>query len=258
MAERPRAMDERIAERRAEVRRDEQLRRRRRTVRVAVALLVLVVLVAVERSPLVGLEEIEVVGTERLTAAEVREAADLAPGTSTLRLRLRAVEERVAGLPLVAAADASRVDPLTVRIAVTERVPALRLTGDPGWLLDREGTVLAPADGSVEVPAGAVRVVASGEVPAPGEGPEGGSPLAAAVGTWRGLTGALRAEVTLVRADAAAEVLLELRDGTEVRWGRAERHDEKSRALGAVLEDLAGAQVTTIDVTAPGRPSVAP
>lgn len=252
------SIDERIAARRAQVRRDRRLARRRRTFAVAITLLVLVVLVAVERSPLVGLERVEIVGVDRVSEAAVRDAAQLALGTSTLRLRLGAVEERITELPLIRTATARRLDPLSVRIEVEERQPALQVSGDDDVLLDREGVVLGPADGSIEIPSGVVPVEVVDEVPAPGERPEQGSPLDGAVRTWRGLSGPLRVEVASFAADAQGRLTLQLQQGTEVRWGAAERTDEKVRALGAVLEDLAGTSVEAIDVTAPGRPAVEP
>jgi cell division septal protein FtsQ len=56
----------------------------------------------------------------------------------------------------------------------------------------------------------------------------------------------------------ADDLDLELDDGTLVHLGRADRMDEKARALGAVLEDLDGRPVAAIDVRAPGRPVVIP
>jgi cell division protein FtsQ len=245
-------IDERIAERRRKVRGERRRWRLRRTLVVVLLLVFVVALVLVERSALVGLEEIEVAGTQRLEPADVLEAADLALGTSTLRLRLGAVEERVEELALVREASARRLDPLTVRIEVTERQPSLNLRGgDDRRLVDRDGIVLAEGwvDGLPEVrlPEGA---------PAPGEEVGADAALANAHQAWRSLSGPLRAEV--VRYDAAGpdELTLRLRSGTEVRFGRAERVDEKVRALGAVLDDVAEVEVAVIDVRAPTRPVI--
>ncbi|WP_052667693.1 cell division protein FtsQ/DivIB [Nitriliruptor alkaliphilus] len=247
-------IDDRIAERRREVRRERQVARRRRTLTTVGVVLLLVAIWAVERSPLVGLESIEVVGTDRLTEDDVLEAVDLELGTSTLRLRLGRVEERVEALALVATADARRLDPLRVRIEVVERVPVLVARGDGRELLvDRTGLVLAP--GSVD---GLPAVRLAEAPPPPGErGPDRG-PLAEAVTAWRGLSGPLRAEVVRYDAREAGELDLELRSGVTVRFGRAERIDEKVRALGAVLEDVGDTPVSTIDVRAPARPVVVP
>lgn len=247
-------IDDRIAERRREVRQDRQRSRRRRTTALVGVVLAVVALVAVERSPLVGLESVEVTGTDRLTEEEVLEAGDLELGTSTLRLRLDRVEDRVEALPLTLAADARRVDPLRVRIEVTERVPVLVAhAGADRALVDRSGQVIA--SGEVD---GLPTVRVAGDLPAPGErGPEGG-PVDVAVSTWRGLSGPLRAEVVRYEPGPSEDLDLQLRSGVTVRFGRPERIDEKVRALGAVLEDVGDTRVTAIDVRAPARPVVVP
>lgn len=251
-------IDDRIAARRRTVRADRRAVRRRRTVRVLVAVLVLAALVLVERSPLVGLESVTVTGVERLEVAQVRDVAQLEPGTSTLRLRLGAVERRVTELPLVASVTARRVDPLTVEIAVVERTPVFRTAGSDPHLLDRAGTVIAPADGSVDVPDGLVELSIGGDPPQLGSTPGAGTATGSGVRVWRELTGPLRVEIEAVDVSGGGEVSLSLRTGVEVLIGRAERIDEKARALGAVLEDLDDTAVRRIDVTAPNRPAVTP
>lgn len=247
-------IDERIAERRREVRRERQRRRRRRTITVVVVLALVAAFWAVERSALVGLESIEVTGVDRLSEEAVLEAADLELGTSTLRLRLGRVEERIGRLPLVRDVDASRLDPLRVRIEVTERQPVLVARGGGQQVLvDRTGVVMMA--GELD---GLPVVRLAEEPPAPGErGPADGG-LAAAVTTWRELSGPLRTEVVDLDARDPADLDLQLRSGVRVHLGRAERIDEKVRALGAVLEDVGDTDVTVIDVRAPARPAVVP
>jgi cell division protein FtsQ len=256
----PRApIDDRIAARRREVRRDRQVTRRRRTFTVVGLLALLGLLVVIESSPLVGLEDVVVVGTDRLTEDEVRQAAGLELGTSTLRLRLGQVEERVAALPLVGTVEARRADPLSVTIAVGEREPALLAAGDgEEVLLDRTGTAIAPADGSVPVPDGLVTVALPDAPPALGRTGAESSPVVAAVRTWRNLSGPLRSSVARLVVDDAREVTLDLDSGVEVRFGRAERFDEKVRALGVVLEDVGDTRISAIDVRAPTRPVAIP
>ncbi len=246
-------IDERIAERRREVREQRRRARLRRTKVVVAGLLLVVALVALESSPLVGLEEVEVVGTEQLESGEVRDAADLALGTSTLRLSLDEAERRVEDeLPLVRSATAQRTDPLTVRIEVTERQAALTVRGGGREVLvDRTGAVIA--EGSRP---GLPTVELASEPPAPGADVEGTPALANAHAAWRGLSGPLRAATVSYRARGEDELTLELEEGTRVRFGPADRLDEKVRALGAVLEDAADADVTEIDVRAPSAPVV--
>lgn len=245
-------IDERIAERRRGVREDARRSRLRRTVTVVVVALLVAGLVAVERSPLVGLEEVRVAGADRLTEAEVRDASELELGRSTLRLRLGRVERRVERLPLVRAADARRLDPLTVLIEVVEREPALVVEGGGATrLVDREGVVMQ--DEELE---GLPRVSLDEEPPAPGETVGEVAALRNAFAAWRALSGPLRTEVVHYEAGGPDDLSLRLASGVQVRFGRAERVDEKVRALGVILEDAGDEEVSEIDVRAPSAPVV--
>jgi len=250
-------IDERIAERRAAVRDHQRRWRLRRTLWLVGLLVVLAAVVAVERSALVGLEEVTVGGVERLDPDTVREAAALELGTSTLRLPLRAAAERVRALPLVAAVEAGRVDPLTVHLEVEEREPVLTVRGeDSARYLDRAGVIIDEVGEDEDSSAVGPEIVLGSEPPAVGEQADAAPALGNAHTTWQGLSGPLRAEVIRYRADGPDELTLELRNGIQVRFGRAERIDEKVRALGAVLEDVGTTPVEMIDVRAPSAPVV--
>lgn len=248
-------VDERIAERRREVRAERRRARLRRTITVTVVLVLLAVAYAIERSPLVALAEVRVEGNQRLQAAEIRSAADLELGTSTLRLHLADARRRVEALPLVHDATVRRIDPLTVLITVTERIPTAVLRGaDGAVLVDDEGVVVAAGsqDGLPVIDLADANAPALGasvdEVPAAGN----------AHRVLEELPGPLRSEVDRYVALAADDVELRLVSGIRVAFGRAERIDEKARALGAVIEDLDGRTVTAIDVRAPMTPVVVP
>lgn len=248
-------VDERIAARRAEVRDERRRRRLRRTVLVVTLLVVVALLALVERSDLVALAEIRVEGTERLDAREVRRATGLELGTSTLRLPLDRAREQVEALPLVHSATVGRLDPLTVEVRVVERVPVAVVEADGDRVLvDDEGVVLAT--GAEE---GLARIVlTSGQLPEPGARLARHPAAANAHSAWGQLPGALRSRVERYVARAPDELTLELTEGVVVQFGRADRVDEKARALGAVLEDLEGREVAEIDVRAPSRPTVVP
>lgn len=248
-------VDERIAARRAEVRDDRRRRRLRRTVLVVVLLTLGAVAVLVERSSLVALAEVRVDGTQRLSPDSVRTAADLELGTSTLRLPLDRARERVEELPLVHTAEVRRVDPLTVLIDVTERVPAAVVVhGGRSVLVDGDGVVVA--EGREEgLP---VIEVADEALPDPGDDLSRTPAAANAHAALAALPGPVRSLVATYVAEGPDELELRLLDGTRVRFGRAERVDEKARALGAVLDDLQERTVEAIDVRAPGRPVVVP
>jgi len=247
-------IDERIARRRRAVRAEQRRRRLRRTLAALVGLVVVALLVVAERSSLVALERVEVVGVDRLDQDAVRDAADLALGSSTMRLGLGAATERVVDLTLVRRATIDRTGPRSVRIEVEERRPVLTVRGaGTEVLVDRDGWVID--GGSVD----GVPIVTLRRRP-----PDVGSPvaedpaLANAFVAWRGLSGPLRARVVGLDAVSDAELTLRLDTGERVRFGRAERLDEKARALGAILEDLGDVRVATIDVRTPTAPVVVP
>lgn len=244
-------VDERIARRRRDVREDRRRRRLQRTVVAAVLLAVAVALLVVERSPLVALAEVRVTGTDVLDPGEVVAAADLSLGTSLLRMPLAAARERVEALPRVREADVVRVDPVTVEIRVTERVATLEARrGTNSVVVDEDGIVLARggADGLSLV------VVRDGPLPAPGESVSSNRALANAVAFDRDLPGPTRSLVRAIRAEDEDRAVLVLSSGIRVEVGRADQVEAKARALAAVLEDIDGREVASIDVRAPSAP----
>lgn len=252
------AVDERIAERRREVRADRRRARLRRTLTVLAFLAVLGVGYAIERSPLVALSEIQVTGAERLDPDAVIAAADLELGTSTLRLDLGAAEERVRALPAVRSVDASRVDPLTVRLTVEERVPVLAVSaGGQRVIVDGDGVVVAEGAEDGLVP---VLLPVGRDLPAPGEDVAALPVLAAAHRVHAGLPSELRQRVARIEAHGPDDVDLRLRmpagEPVLVHLGRPDRLDEKARALAAVLADVRDVPVAEIDVRAPATPVV--
>jgi len=245
-------IDDRIAERRQEIRDDRRRRRLRRTVILVAVFTVAILVILIERSPLVGLEEVQVTGIEQLTDDQVRDAADIPLGTSTLRLGLGPAADRVTVLPLVREATARRIDPLTVVIEVVERRPVLVADdGDHQVLIDRDGVVIA--EGGIDA---LPWVRLDGGVPVAGATVQDHPALHNAHRAWEGLSGPLRARVQRYDAAAVDDLALVLDDGVEVRFGRADRVPEKARALGAVLEDVGSTPITRIDVRAPGAPVV--
>lgn len=247
-------IDEKIAERRREVREGRRRTRLRRTLTMGALLVIVIALVMVERSALVGLEEVRVAGAERLDDDEVRAATGLQLGTSTLRLRLGRVEQRVEELAVVREASARRLDPLTVLVEVVEREPTLVAAGaGRRVLVDRDGVVID--EGGHD---GLPLVRLDTAPPEVGESAEEHPGLANAVRAWRGLTGPLRAQVVRYDAAGADDLMLRLETGIDVRFGRAQRIDEKARALGVILEDVGDAQISEIDVRAPSAPVVVP
>jgi len=136
---------------------DEKTERRRRRLRWRRLLIAGCLLAAVAgalllyRSPLLRVDEVEVVGTKYVAAEQIREIAGL-DGESMFSVPLSEAEERIVALPLVKGAKARLAWPNKVRIEVVEREPwgYWDLAGT-AYAIDTDGVVLSgvePAKGT--------------------------------------------------------------------------------------------------------------
>lgn len=245
-------MDERISARRAAVRASRRRARLRRTLLGLLGLAVLAAGVVAERSGLLAVARIDVVGLERLERADVLDAAGVALGDPVLRIRTGRAADAVEALPLVRRAEVDRTGPTRLRVAVEERRPVLVAAGrGRAVLLDRDGVAVAPGDEP-----GLPVVELTAAPPDVGRGTIDDAALANAHRVWVGLSGPLRGRVVRLLAPSPDELELVLDSGVRVRFGRAEDLAEKVRALGAVLADTADSAVTVIDVRVPGVPTI--
>jgi cell division protein FtsQ len=245
-------VDERIARRRADVRSARRMIRLRRTLLALTLLTLAGAGVWFERSEHATVVDVQVQGTSRLEQQDVITISGVSVGDAALRLRPSSVARDVEQLALVRTADVRRVGLRTVVIDVVERAPvytvAYRTTA---VLVDRDGLVIyrGREDG---IPV--VRVVTP--PPVPGDPVAAHGALANAHRAWTGLSGPLRSRVVAMRAPDIEGLEMTLDTGEVVRFGRAEQLEEKIRALGAILDDVAGSEVVLIDVRVPGFPVV--
>jgi cell division protein FtsQ len=219
-------------------------RRRRRVRRALTALAVLLPMLGlawlVLLSPVLAVDDVEVVGTARLAPEQVVVAAAVEPGTPLARVDVGDVAARVrAELAVAADVRVRRVWPTTLRLQVTERSPvAFAATEGGALLVDGEGVGFAtdPAP-----PPG----VPSLELAAPG--PDDPA-TRAALTVLAELPPWLREQVVALRAGTASDVRLQLADGRGVVWGEPGEAATKATALGTLL----GMEGTEFDVSAPG------
>ncbi len=246
-------VDDRIVQRRQLVRRERRRDRLHRTIAVLVVLAVAVGLLLVERSPLVAISDVGVVGVTEVDPEAVVAASGIRPGTSLLRVDLDEAAAAVADLPRIESAEVVRIDPLTVEIRVVERQPAyVARQGEQAVTIDDDGIVL-----SQDAPEGLVVIeLEVGTLPAPGGSVNEVPALANALAVVEGMPGPLGPRIAGVRAAEEDRAVLVLDDATLVEMGRAQDLDAKARALAAVLEDLDGRVVSVIDVRSPTAPVV--
>ncbi len=136
---------------------DEKAERRLQRFRWRRILIVLALLAAVAgvvvlyRSPLLRVQEVEVISAVSTSPERIAEVADL-EGASMFNTPLDEVEARIIALPLIKGARAQRLWPNKVRIEVIERTPwgYWSLAGT-SYVIDGEGVILpdvAPPEGA--------------------------------------------------------------------------------------------------------------
>jgi cell division protein FtsQ len=246
--------DPRIRRRRNDVARG----KKRKLLSVLITLAVVAALVwAAFWSPLLGVRDVKLIGATHTTAAEVAAAAGLGPEDNLLLLSATEVVDAARTLPWVADAEVERRLPGTVRVKVVERKPALVISlGAARWTIDRRGHVLTTGQSDPGLPiVGGVEV---GEI-------KPGVRLTAPVidevlATWRSLPRKLEKEVQAIFAPSLERISFTLVDGTQVRYGAAERLDAKNEVLMALRRRLAeeGRLTSYIDVRVPTSPAVGP
>ena len=245
-------VDERIAGRRAGVRAARRRARLRRTLLVLALIVMVGAGVWFEQSEYATVTEVAIVGIDRLDGESVLAASAVATGDNAARVRPARVARRVEELTLVREADVSRRDLRRIVITVTEREPVYSaLHRGRAVLVDRDGVVI---DEGMDLRLPVVQLATT--PPRPGELVVGHAALANAHQVWSGLSGPLRSRVTTIVAPDEDGLELVLADAPVVRFGRAEMMEEKVRAMGVILDDVAGSEVTLIDVRVPGFPVI--
>ena len=209
-------------------------------------------------SPLLSVRDVKLTGAQHTTAEEVAAAANLGPDDNLLLLSSGDVVAAARELPWVADAEVERRLPGTVKVKVVERRPALvvSLGTSAHWTIDARGNVLAtgqaepglPVIGGVEV--GDIRPGVKLDAPV----------IAEVLATWRSLPKKLAGDVQAIFATSLERISFTLTDGTQVRYGAAERLDAKNEVLRALRKQLAeeGRITSYIDVRVPTSPAIGP
>ncbi|MDT7712812.1 MAG: cell division protein FtsQ [Pseudonocardiales bacterium] len=195
-------------------------------------------------SSLFDARSVQVAGTRELPADVVRAVAAVPLGTPMLRLDTGAIETRVAAIPRVASAQVRCNLDGTVRIEVAERSPvAVIRRADGAHLVDATGTDYATVPATPrELPE--LRVVRIGPRDAA---------TVAALAVLTGLPDWLRVQVRSLAAKSPSEVVLNLDNKREIRWGGAEDNDRKAAVLGPLLTQPG----KVYDVSSPTLPTIA-
>lgn len=229
------------------------LRRVWRPAAVAAAALVLAVgALALTRSDLFLVRQIDVDGESRLSEREVLRQAGISLRDNAVWFDDAAAERRLASDPWVESADV-RIDlPWTVTVTVTERSAV--------GVVDRAGTAtLVAADGTnLGTPARRANLPTI-VAPPPWVGWAGGISVTEVAAALGAMEPDLRAEVRRVTLGPSG-IELVLKDGVRVVYGDAAQAGAKAAALEEVLRwvEGPGPRVRVVNVAAPSAPTVVP
>jgi cell division protein FtsQ len=218
-------------------------RRLRAALPWAVSLGVLLVLGAlawlIYGTPVLGVRDVRVVGTELLTPAQVQLATGVPDDEPLARVNLDRVRARVRAIPAVDRVVVRRSWPSTLVVEVVERTPVAAVpSGTKGFtLIDRSGVPYRQVGAQ---PAGVPVMRLATPGPADEDTRSGLTVLGA-------LSSELRDQLVAVSVAAPAQIKLELRKNRTVVWGDDTQSDTKSQVATALLK-RAGSE---IDVSAP-------
>ena len=226
----------------------------RRVRRIAVSLsvgsiLILGILTSVATfSPLLAIQQVTVVGTQRLSPNEISKALSSQIGTPLPLLNQDEIAQSLAGFSLIESFTATAVPPNELQIKVSER-QALCIVEFEGalWLHDPAGVRIALAEPTDLLP----QIVIT-------EPPTSSQRFRDSVDVLLALPVELLAEVEIIQANTKDDVQMTLRGslGQRISWGDSSNAVLKSRVLQALIANNQGATGVTFDVSSPNAPVV--
>jgi cell division protein FtsQ len=194
-------------------------------------------------SPLMALQKVQVVGTNRVDQMAI--VADLQNqiGRPLPLVDTRAIEQSLAKQPLVKSYSTQSIPPHTLVVRIVERSPI-------GYLQTSQGfNLVDPAGVSIELTPTRVSsvpliVVNGGAATASG--------FPAAVAVLRALPASLQGKVDQVTATTTDDVSFVLKDsGVRVVWGSPEQSDLKARVLASLMKAHPASGSSVYDVSSP-------
>lgn len=241
-------IEPRLRDRRIAIRKEAGRKRLKWALVIALVIAIVVGGLAVLGSSLFSVQDVEVEGAvytnDRALAAVVEDLE----GTPVLRVDTDAAEEELERIPWVEDARVTTDFPDGAKIEIRERTPVLAFgaADDRYRVIDAEGRVLNVLPGQ---PVDYL-VLSSDDAPALAAGQFAPPGFAAAASMVEAMTPEMAARAqSVVATPDGTDLRLELRGGTEVRFGAAEELIIKLVRLQTVLDDHADEPISVIDVS---------
>lgn len=230
---------------RAEVRRFTVRQRRRRILWIGIGaslVLLTIATVGAAYSPLFAVQQVQVVGTQQLAAADVADALSGQIGTPLAAIDESSVKSALVRFPLVESYTLEARPPHDLVVRIVERTPVGVLSSAAGYtLVDAAGVALSTTP---DAPAGYPLLDVTGGV--------GSSAFEAAGRVMRSLPAELRAQVTAVAASTPDDVTLTLgAAGSKIVWGSADDSALKTLVLQKLMAARPVGSVSEYDVSSP-------
>jgi cell division protein FtsQ len=188
-------------------------------------------------------------------AADIAAVAELDHDDNVLTLSPDTIESAAESLPWVKSARVQRRLPGTIRVELVERRPAMILTAPNGeWTIDPHGRVLAEGSAYSRLP-----TIASASPATFSPGDKVAAPQLRAVLAAAGvMPGGLRKRVEAAFAPTPQRISFSLRNGMSIRFGSANRAEDKIKVVTAILDRVSatGEMPAYIDVRVPESPAV--
>lgn len=212
----------------------------------SVSLLAILVVVAV-LSPLLAVREIEVVGTNRVSAEAIARDLKSLKGKPLPQISSEDLAAKLKEYQLIDSVSAVALPPSTLRVVVIERSAiAIVMINDIPYLYDAAGVQLGRAKPSDKLP----MIENAGN-------PSSSKNFEAAIKVILSLPLELLPKVKSMSAASKDDVVLHLRTfNQKIFWGDDSEPALKATVLKALMNHYASKYGQTFDVSSPGQPSV--
>lgn len=214
-----------------------------------VSVLVLVGLVlATMFTPLLAIQNIDVVGTHRVKSATVKNAVKSLMGTPLTMVSETQIQQRLSAFPLIESFTTVSLPPHTLQIVILERQPiGIVNLGGTDYLYDPAGVQIEPTKATGRYP----RVLVNGD---PHDNPN----YRAAIDVLLAMPVDVFPRIASIQATSKDDVRIRLRGvaNQQILWGDSSDSILKSKVLAALMANTKSKNSLTFDVSSPKAPTV--
>jgi cell division protein FtsQ len=215
---------------------------------VASVLILVGLVLATMFTPMLAIQNIDVVGTHRVKANTVKNAVKSLVGTPLTMVSDSQIQERLASFPLIESFTTVSLPPHTLQIVILERQPiGIVNVGGTDYLYDPAGVQIEPTQATGRYP----RVLVNGD---PHDNPN----YRAAIDVLLAMPVDVFPRISSIQATSKDDVRIRLRGiaNQQILWGDSSNSILKSKVLAALMANTKSKNSLTFDVSSPKTPTV--